>query len=68
MRQGVTLGTQQDGGKCPSLANNVSLGAYAQVLGGIRLGDNVVVGAMSVVLKDVPSGQTVVGIPARPIS
>jgi serine acetyltransferase len=38
------------------------------VLGGIKLGDNVFVGAGAVVVKDVPSGCTVVGIPAKPVN
>jgi serine O-acetyltransferase len=44
---------------------NIEFGAYAQVLGGIRVGTGAKIGAMSVVLCDVPPGATAVGIPAR---
>ena len=65
LRQGVTLGNRVDGGPCPVLEDGVELGAYAQVLGGVRLGAGCKVGAMSVVLQDVPPGATAVGNPAR---
>jgi len=65
LRQGVTLGNRVDGGACPVLEDGVELGAYAQVLGGVRLGAGCKVGAMSVVLQDVPPGATAVGNPAR---
>lgn len=63
---GVTLGgTGKDKGKRhPTLGNNVIVGAGAKVLGPINIGDNVKIGANSVVLKDVPSGATAVGVPA----
>jgi serine O-acetyltransferase len=44
------------------------LGSGAKVLGNIRIGDYNRVGAGSVVLKPVPPGATVVGVPARPIA
>jgi serine O-acetyltransferase len=66
LRQGVTLGERVEGGPVPVLGDDVELGAYAQVLGGVTIGDGARVGAMSVVLHDVAPGQTVVGIPARP--
>lgn len=43
------------------------VGAGAKILGGIRVGDNVKVGANSVVLKSVPPNSTVIGVPARVI-
>jgi serine O-acetyltransferase len=52
----------------PVIGDNVELGAYAQVLGGIRIGNDCKIGAMSVVLCDVPDGATAVGIPARIIT
>ena len=48
--------------------DGVELGAYVQVLGGVTLGDGCKVGAMSVVLADVPPGATAVGNPARIIA
>ena len=65
MRQGVTIGNRFGGGPVPVLEDDVELGAYAQVLGGIRIGRGAKVGAMSVVLGDVSPGSTAVGIPAR---
>jgi serine O-acetyltransferase len=47
------------------VGDNVEFGAYAQVLGDIRIGNNCKIGAMSVVLCDVPDGATAIGIPAR---
>ena len=65
LRQGVTIGNRHEGGPTPVLEDDIELGAYAQVLGGVRLGRGTKVGAMSVVLCDVPAGATAVGIPAR---
>lgn len=65
LRQGVTLGNRVDDGPCPVLGDGVELGAYAQVLGGVRLGAGCRIGAMAVVLRDVPPGATAVGNPAQ---
>jgi len=65
LRQGVTIGNREVGGGVPVLEDDVELGAYAQVLGDIRIGKGAKIGAMSVVLKDVPPHATAVGIPAR---
>lgn len=64
---GVTLGgTGKDKGKRhPTVKDNVIIGAGAKVLGPITIGNNVKVGANSVVLKDVPDNATAVGIPAK---
>ena len=67
LRQGVTIGNRHEGGPVPILEDDVDLGAYAQVLGGVRIGRGAKVGAMSVVLCDVPPGATAVGVPARVI-
>ena len=64
LRQGVTIGNRHEGGAVPELEDEVDLGAYAQVLGGVRVGRGARIGAMSVVLRDVPAGATAVGIPA----
>jgi serine O-acetyltransferase len=65
--QGVTLGgTGKDRGKRhPTLGNNVVVGVGAKVLGAITIGDNVKIGANSVVLESVPPDATVVGVPGR---
>ncbi len=65
--QGVTLGgTGNDRGKRhPTLGDCVVVGAGAKVLGSIRIGNNVKIGAGSVVVHSVPDHSTVVGIPGR---
>ncbi len=65
--QGVTLGgTGKDTGKRhPTLEDNVMVSAGAKVLGPITIGKGSKIGSGSVVLKDVPSDCTVVGIPGR---
>lgn len=65
IRQGVTIGNRVEGGPAPVIGNDVEMGAYAQILGGIRIGNGCRIGAMSVVLESVPDGATAVGIPAR---
>jgi serine O-acetyltransferase len=64
---GVTLGgtSWNKAKRHPTLGNNVLVGAGAKILGPICLGDNVRVGANSVVNKNVPACCTVVGIPGR---
>jgi len=64
---GVTLGgtTWQKGKRHPTLKNNVIIGAGAKVLGPITLGEGSRVGSNAVVVKDVPPGATVVGIPGH---
>lgn len=65
--QGVTLGGtgKETGKRHPTLGSSVVVGVGASILGSISVGDNAVVGAGSVVLKDVPADSTVVGVPAR---
>lgn len=67
--QCVTLGgTGKDTGKRhPTLGKNVMVGAGAQVLGPIYIGDNCKVASNAVVLKSVPAGTTVAGIPAKAV-
>ncbi|KPK10653.1 MAG: serine acetyltransferase [Acidithiobacillales bacterium SG8_45] len=64
---GVTLGgtTWKKEKRHPTLGNNVVVGAGAQVLGPITVGDGARIGSNSVVVRDVPAGATVVGIPGR---
>ncbi len=63
--QGVTLGgTGKDVGKRhPTIGSRVVISSGAKVLGPFKVGDDVKIGAGSVVLKEVPDGCTVVGIP-----
>lgn len=64
---GVTLGgtSWNKGKRHPTLGDEVMVGAGAKILGPIDIGNKARVGANSVVVKDVPAGQTVVGIPGK---
>ncbi len=64
---GVTLGgtSWEKGKRHPTLDDDVVVGAGAKVLGPIRLGAGARIGSNAVVVKDVPAGTTVVGIPGR---
>jgi len=59
----VTLGEKY--GKKPIIGNNVQLHAGCMVLGGVTIGDNAIIGAGAVVVKDVPEHGVAVGNPAR---
>ncbi|MGG6312236.1 serine O-acetyltransferase [Paenibacillus macerans] len=65
--QGVTLGGsgKEKGKRHPTVGSNVVIGSGAKVLGSFRIGDQANIGANSVVLKEVPAGSTVVGIPGK---
>ncbi|MFC5700943.1 serine O-acetyltransferase [Cohnella faecalis] len=65
--QGVTLGGtgKEKGKRHPTIGNRVVIASGAKVLGSFRVGDNCNIGANSVVLREVPSNSTVVGIPGR---
>lgn len=67
--QGVTLGGTGAAGidRHPKVGNGVLLGAGAQVLGNITIGDEARIAAGSVVLKPVPPRCTVAGVPAKPV-
>lgn len=60
----VTLGNDAQGRR-PVIGDDVSIYTGATVFGGIRVGNHVVIGAGSVVRRDVPDNCTVVGNPAR---
>lgn len=64
---GVTLGgtSWRKGKRHPTLGNGVLVGAGAKILGPIILSDGARVGANSVVIRNVPAGQTVIGIPGK---
>jgi serine O-acetyltransferase len=59
----VTIGAERR--KFPRLGNRVFIGAGAKVLGAVIVGDDVMIGANAVVVKDVPSDCTAVGVPAK---
>ncbi len=64
---GVTLGgtSWEKGKRHPTLGNGVVVGAGAKVLGPIEIGDGARIGSNAVVVKPVPPGATVVGVPGR---
>jgi serine O-acetyltransferase len=65
--QGVTIGTKGAGRSdgSPQLGDNVYVGAGAKIIGRIRVGSDVVIGANTVVVKDVPDGMRVTGAAVR---
>jgi len=65
---GISPGSQPLARRHPVVEDSVIIGAGAQVLGGITVGKGARVGANAVVVKDVPPGVTVVGIPAQVVA
>ena len=67
IRHGVTLGNTgaDDTLGAPHLGNRVHIGAGAKVLGRITIGDDVIIGANAVVVRDVPDHAVVGGVPAK---
>lgn len=65
--QGVTLGGtgKEKGKRHPTLRDNVLVASGAKILGSFEIGENSMIGANSVVLREVPPNSTVVGIPGR---
>ena len=68
-RNNTTIGNKggntEKSSKKPVIGNNVSLGANVCIIGGVNVGNNVIVGAGSVVVKDVPNNCVVAGNPAK---
>jgi len=69
LRQSTTIGAKAlvDGtmSECPVIGDNVDIGSNVVIIGEIKVGDGSVVGAGSVVVKDVQIGVVVAGNPAR---
>ena len=64
INQQVTIGFSSEG-HSPYIGDNVQIKAGAKVIGEITIGDDVIIGANAVVVKDVPSHCIVVGVPAK---
>jgi len=68
IRNGVVVGLAKIEDPCaPVIGNNVDIGSGSKLLGRIKVGNNVTVGANAVVVKDVEDGMVVAGIPAKVI-
>lgn len=66
IRNGVTVGLKRTNERgAPVIGNRVDIGAGAKILGPIRIGDDVAVGANAVVLQDVPPNSLAIGVPAQ---
>lgn len=65
VRHLTTLGDKN--GRRPVIGNNVTLGVAVTIVGGVKIGDNVVIGAGSIVTKDIPDNCIAVGNPAKVI-
>lgn len=69
LRHSTTIGNKKlrDGSYSgsPKIGNNVDIGSNTVILGAITVGDNAIIGAGSVVVKDIPNGAVVVGNPAK---
>jgi serine O-acetyltransferase len=66
IRNGVTVGLRHTGHRgAPVIGNRADIGAGAKVLGSIRIGDDVAIGANAVVITDVPADSIAVGVPAK---
>lgn len=68
--QGVTIGVTNRGDKAgvAIIGDGVYIGPGAKIIGAIRIGNNVAIGANAVVTHDVPDNAVVAGVPARIIS
>ncbi len=64
INQQVTIG-YTNGHDAPIIGNNVKIYAGAIIIGNVRIGDNAVIGAGTVVVKDVPDNTTIVGARSR---
>jgi len=69
LRNSTTIGHKKlaDGSfsACPRIGNSVDIGANVCIIGDITIGDNVIIGAGTVVTKNIPADSVVVGNPAR---
>jgi serine O-acetyltransferase len=64
INQQVTIGFAMGGGQ-PNILDNVIINAGAKIIGAVTIGNNSIIGANAVVVKNVPANVTVVGVPGR---
>lgn len=62
MSQYLSIGTHSGGA---TIGDNVYIGPHVSIVGPVNIGNNVTIGAGTVVIKDIPNNATVVGNPAR---
>ncbi len=66
IRNGVVVGLRRvEEKQAPVIGDNVDIGAGAKILGPIRIGNNVLIGANAVVICDVPDNSVAAGVPAQ---
>ena len=63
--QGITIGGKSKNPNVPKIGNRVYIAAGARIIGDVIIGDDVMIGANSVVTKSVPSNTVVAGVPAK---
>lgn len=65
IRHNTTIGNAKSDGTCPKIMDNVNIGANTVIIGDITIGEGAVIGAGSVVIRDVPPHSIVAGNPAK---
>lgn len=61
----ITIGGKSGWYEVPVIGDNVKINAGARILGPVHIGNNVIIGANAVVVKDVPDNCIVAGVPAK---
>lgn len=65
----VTIGSERGvNGGIPIIGNHVVISCGAKIIGNVKVGDNVMIGAGAIVVRDIPSNSVAVGNPARVVS
>ncbi|QRQ61204.1 serine acetyltransferase [Sphingobacterium multivorum] len=63
LRHNTTIGNKYEGSPCPIIGNNVNIGAHCVIIGEVTIGDNVIIGAGTIVTKSLPCNSIAYGIP-----
>lgn len=66
--QGVTIGNVRGKARCHVIGDNVVIAAHVQIIGNVKIGNNVMIVAGSILTKDIPINTVVIRNPARIIS